>query len=66
MEEQRQIIGNRKDVYKRYYILNFIIYNILVIYLGTILYNNLIKSIGYFEHYKKTLDRLINTQKHEI
>jgi hypothetical protein len=59
-------MGNCRDVYKRYYIPNFIARDTLAIYLGTILYDDLIKAVGHLERYKDTPVRLTDTQKHEI
>ena len=55
-EEYRQIIGNHEDIYKWYYILNFINYDTLVIYLGITQRNDLIQAISYFKYYKEAPD----------
>jgi hypothetical protein len=65
-EERRQIMGNRGDVYERYYIPNFIARDTLAIYLGTTPRDDLIKSVGHLERHEGALDRLTDAQKRDI
>lgn len=65
-EERRQIMGNRGDVYERYYMPNFIARDTLAIYLGTTPRTDLIKSVGHLERHEDAPVRLTDAQKREI
>jgi hypothetical protein len=59
-------MGNRGDVYERYYMPNFIARDTLAIYLGTTPRDDLIKSVGNLERHEGAPDRLTDAQKREI
>jgi hypothetical protein len=65
-EEHRQVMGNRGDVYERYYMPNFIDRNTLAIYLGTPQRDDLIRAVGQLKRYKEAPDKLTKAQKREI
>jgi hypothetical protein len=65
-EERRQIMGNRGDVYERYYMPNFIDRDTLAIYLGTTRRDDLIQAVGHLERHEEAPDRLTDAQKREI
>ena len=65
-EERRQVMGNRGDVYERYYMPNFIDRDTLAIYLSTPRRDDLIRAVGQLERHKEAPDRLTDVQKREI
>lgn len=65
-EERRQIMGNRGDVYERYYMPNFIARDTLAIYLGMTQWDDLIKAVSHLERHEEAPDKLTNTQKRKI
>jgi ABC-type phosphate transport system auxiliary subunit len=65
-EERREIMGNRGDVYERYYMPNSIDRDTLAIYLGTTLRDDLIQAVGHLECHEEAPDKLTDAQKREI
>jgi flagellar basal body rod protein FlgG len=59
-------MGNRGDVYERYYMPNFIARDTLAIYLSTTPRDDLIKAVGHLERHEDAPVRLTDTQKREI
>ena len=59
-------MGNRGDVYERYYMPNFIARDTLAIYLGTTPRDDLIKAVGHLERHEDAPVRLTDAQKREI
>ena len=59
-------MGNRGDVYERYYMPNFIDSNTLAIYLGTTRRDNLIQAVGHLERHEEAPDKLTKDQQREI
>jgi hypothetical protein len=59
-------MGNRGDVYERYYMPNFIDRDTLAIYLGTTRRDDLIQAVGHLERHEEAPDRLTDVQKREI
>jgi hypothetical protein len=52
-EERRQIMGNRGDVYERYYMLAFIDRDCQAIYLGSTRRDDLIRAVGRLARHKR-------------
>jgi hypothetical protein len=65
-EERRQIIGNRGDVYKRYYMLAFVDRDCQAIYLGSTRRDDLIQAVGRLARYKRAPTALTDVQKFKI
>ncbi|PVH71727.1 hypothetical protein DL98DRAFT_367011, partial [Cadophora sp. DSE1049] len=59
-------MGNRGDVYERYYMSSFIDADCQAIYLGTTRRDDLIRAIGRLERHEEAPDKLNNEQKLEI
>jgi hypothetical protein len=59
-------MGNSGDVYKRYYMPNFIDRDCLAIYLGTTRRDDLVRAVGRLERHEKAPDDLNDAQKGEI
>jgi hypothetical protein len=65
-EERRQIMGNRGDVYERYYMPNFVDKDVLAIFLGAPRRDDLIRAVGRLERHEMAPDRLNKAQQKEI
>jgi hypothetical protein len=59
-------MGNRGDVYERYYMPNFVDKDCLAIFLGTTRRDDLVRAVGRLERHSGALDDLNNAQKDEI
>ena len=59
-------MGNQGNVYKQYYMPNFVDKDCLAIFLGTTQHNDLVQAVSYLEHHSRALDNLNNTQKDKI
>ena len=59
-------MGNRGDVYERYYMPNFIDSDTLAIYLGAPRRDDLIQAVGHLERHEEAPDKLTNDQWREI
>jgi hypothetical protein len=59
-------MGNRGDVYERYYLPSFIDADCQAIYLGSTRREDLIRAIGRLERYEGAPDKLTDVQKREI
>ena len=59
-------MGNRGDVYERYYMPNFIDSDTLAIYLGAPRRDDLIQAVGHLERHEEAPDKLSNDQRREI
>lgn len=59
-------MGNRGDVYERYYMPSFIDADCQAIYLGTTRRDDLIRAVGRLERHEQAPDKLTDVQKREI
>jgi hypothetical protein len=59
-------MGNRGDVYERYYMPNFVNKDCLAIYLGTTRRDDLVQAVGRLERHSRAPDDLNDVQKAEI
>jgi hypothetical protein len=59
-------MGNRGDVYERYYMPNFVDKDCLAIYLGTTRHDDLVRAVGRLERHSGALDDLNDVQKDKI
>jgi hypothetical protein len=65
-KERRQIMGNRGNVYERYYMPNFVDKDVHAIFIGIPRRNDLIRAVGRLERHKMALDRLNEAQQKEV
>jgi hypothetical protein len=65
-EERRQIMGNRGDVYERYYMPAFIDRDCQAIYLGSTRRDDLIRAVGRLARHERAPKHLTDVQKFEI
>jgi hypothetical protein len=59
-------MGNRGDVYERYYMLNFVDKDVLAIFLGTPRRDDFIRAVGRLERHEMAPDGLNQAQQDEI
>ena len=59
-------MGNRGDVYERYYMPNFVDKDVLAIFLGTPRRDDLVRAVGRLERHEMAPDRLDKVQQEEI
>jgi Protein of unknown function (DUF3435) len=59
-------MGNRGDVYERYYLPNFVDKDCLAIFLGTTRRDDLVRAVGRLERHSGAPDELNDVQKDEI
>ncbi|TVY83408.1 hypothetical protein LSUE1_G002969 [Lachnellula suecica] len=65
-EERRQVMGNRGDVYERYYMPAFIDADYQAIYLGSTRRDDFMRAVGRLERHALAPSELTDVQKREI